>query len=141
MSLDTPEPRIKHFDHVGVVVTDMERSVAFYRDVLGMDEVERITTPSGGELVFLRMGEAGFVELIKRAGELTGRYVRAAPSAEHFCFEVNSLDAWLAKLARRQIALSSGPGVMQLPSGKVRLAFIQDPDGIPVELYEREHDV
>ena len=136
-----PEPRIRHFDHVGVVVTNMERSVAFYRDLLGMDEVERLKTAGGTELVFLRMGDAGFVELIQRSGELSGRYTRAAPSAEHFCFEVNSLDAWLAKLAEQQIALSSGPGVMQLPSGKVRLAFIQDPDGIPVELYEREHDV
>lgn len=135
------EPRILHFDHAGVSVGDLDRSVAFYRDVLGMVEVERTTTASGTTLVFLKMGEAGLIELIHRPGAVGGRYSANAPSVGHVCLHVDDLDAWIARLAAKDVALTSGPSTLQFPSGTVRLLFFADPDGIPVELYEREHDV
>ncbi|HEV7214208.1 MAG TPA: VOC family protein [Chloroflexota bacterium] len=133
--------QILHFDHAGVTVADLDRSVAFYHDVLGMVEVERTTLANGTSLVFLRMGEAGLIELIHRPGGSAGRHSASSPAVAHVCFQVNDLDAWIARLARHEVALTSGPSLLQFPSGKVRLIFIADPDGIPVELYERENDV
>lgn len=134
-------PRILHFDHIGVTCTDLDRSLAFYRDVLGMPEVERAERPGGTTLVFLRMGGAGLVELIYRPGRDGARHAPSAPSIGHACLHVDDLDAWIARLAEHGIALTSGPNSMELPSGQVRLAFFNDPDGVPVELYEREHEV
>lgn len=135
------QPEILHFDHAGVTVTDLDRSVAFYRDLLGLGEVERTARPNGTHLVFLKMGEAGLFELIWRAGGASGRYAAHSPSVGHICLHVNNLDAWIAKLAANNVPLTSGPSTMPLPSGSVRLIFFADPDGIPVEMYEREHDV
>ena len=133
--------QILHFDHAGVTVTDLERSVAFYRDVLGMAEVERTTLASGTTLVFLRMGIAGLIELIVRPGRVDSRHSASAPGVAHVCLQVNNLDAWVARLAGQGVALTSGPSTLQLPSGPVRLVFFADPDGIPVELYERQNDL
>ena len=136
-----PSPRILHLDHVGVVVTDLERSLAFYRDALGMPELERKSMPNGSQLVFLRMGAAGLIELLYKEGRDSGRHTPTGPRNAHCCLHVNSLDVWLKKLTEHGIALTSGPSEMELPSGKVRLCFFQDPDGIPVELYERANEV
>ena len=135
------EPRILHFDHAGVTVSDMECSVAFYGGILGMPEVERMTLANGTSLVFLQMGEAGLVELIHRPGGLSNRHAVSSPAVAHVCLHVNDLDAWLSRLASHNVPLTSGPSTVQFPSGKVRLVFFADPDGIPVELYEREIDV
>lgn len=134
-------PRILHLDHVGVTCTDLDRSVDFYRDILGMPELERSARPGGTTLVFLRMGEAGLVELIHRPGREGTRHTPSAPGNAHICLHVDNLDAWVARLAEHGVALTSGPSTMELPSGRVRLAFFADPDGIPLELYEREHEV
>ena len=135
------EPRILHFDHAGITVGDLERSVAFYRDILGMPEIERTTLANGTVLVFLKMGEAGLVELIHRPGGVSGRYSANPPAVAHVCLHVNDLEAWLSRLASGNVPLTSGPSTLQFPSGRVRLVFFADPDGIPVELYERQHDV
>lgn len=132
---------ILHLDHIGVSVSDLERSLAFYRDFLGMPELERTTTSSGTTLVFLRMGNAGLVELIYRPGNALSQQKAAGPRIGHACLHINSMDAWLEKLAAHQIPLTSGPSEITFPSGKVRLCFFADPDGIPVELYERQHEV
>lgn len=131
--------RILHFDHAGVTVSDLDRSVAFYRDVLGMVEVERTALANGTSLVFLRMGDAGLIELIFRPGRADGRHSAGSPGVGHVCMHVNDLDAWIARLAGHSVALTSGPSTLQFPSGPVRLVFFADPDGIPVELYERQN--
>lgn len=136
-----PAPTILHLDHVGVVVTDLERSLAFYRDALGMPELERKAMPNGSQIVFLRMGAAGLLELLYQEGRDSGRHVASGPRNAHCCLHVDSLDAWLRKLAEQGIPLTSGPTEIEFPSGKVRLCFFQDPDGIPVELYERTTEV
>jgi glyoxylase I family protein len=140
-SMAATEPRILHFDHAGITVGDLERSVGFYRDTLGMPEIERTTLANGTTLVFLQMGDAGLVELIHRPGGVSGRHRADPPAVAHVCLHVDDLDAWLTRLASRNVPLTSGPSALQFPSGRVRLAFFADPDGIPVELYERETDV
>ena len=139
--MSTPEPRILHFDHAGVTVSDIDRSVTFYGSLLGMPEVERTTLANGTTLVFLRMGDAGLVELIQRPGGILSRHSPHPPAVAHICLHVDNLDGWIAKLAAHNVPLSSGPTTLQFPSGSVRLAFFSDPDGIPVELYERQHDI
>ncbi len=139
--MSSPEPTILHIDHVGVVVNNMQRSVEFYRDKLGMPEVDRFTTGNGSELVFLKMGAEGLVELICNPNNPPGAHQPAGARDGHICLHVNSLDSWLVKLAALNIPLTSGPSQLQFPTGKVRLCFFADPDGVPVELYEREHDL
>ena len=45
---------IKKYLHTRFRVSDMEKSIQFYRDVLGMEVLEQKTSPRGSKLVFLR---------------------------------------------------------------------------------------
>src|SRR5437763_1248568 len=49
------QPRVNKLLHTRYRVNDLERTVKFYRDVLGLEEVRRNKSPRGSELVFLRV--------------------------------------------------------------------------------------
>jgi catechol 2,3-dioxygenase-like lactoylglutathione lyase family enzyme len=48
---------IKRLLHVRYRVSDLEKTVAFYKEVLGLKEIERLRSPRGSEIVFLRAPE------------------------------------------------------------------------------------
>src|SRR5690606_2303262 len=55
---------LKGFEHIGMAVSDLDRSIAFYRDLLGMKVLKRKMAPNGGaELAFMDTGN-GQLELI-----------------------------------------------------------------------------
>lgn len=111
-------------DHVAVVVTDVPRAVAFYRDVLGLPEVPRPTTfdfPGA----WLRVGTAG------QALHLLGADRADDRGRRHVCLWVDDLQAAAAHAKSR--------GVEVLWSTKHTIAgvdrfFVYDPDGNRVEL-------
>lgn len=127
--------RILHLDHVVLRVLDLDRMVAFYRDVLGAT-LERVNTAAG--LTQLRAGRS-LIDLVPTDGAI-GREGGAAPQAEghnleHFCFRIDgwdeaSLRAWL---------LSHGvqPGEVRERYGEDGFGpsmYIRDPQGNRVEL-------
>ena len=65
MTGETPPP-ILQTEHVGIRVRDLDATVAFYRDLLGLPEFDRVVTATGTTLVLLEMGTAGHVELVAR---------------------------------------------------------------------------
>ena len=137
---------MKHIDHVGIVVADEARSTAFYTDVMQFNFIERIPMPNGNALVFLRAGtsqEAGLFELIVPPGgaQPVAPVPQGTAGIRHVCMHVESLDAWIERLKQHDVPITSGPTTLTFPSGKVRLLFCTDPDGVSLELYERENEV
>ena len=65
MTGEAPPP-ILQAEHVGIRVRDLDAAVAFYRDLLGLPEFDRVVTATGTTLVLLEMGTAGHVELVGR---------------------------------------------------------------------------
>lgn len=147
---------IRGFFHGGIAVSDMERSLAFYRDVLGLemhfdvvlDAVEYVRALLGVEMrdcrvVYLRVpgSEGVFVELLEYRGT-DGRPVTPRswdPGTGHLCFHVS--DA--VELHRRARAAGFGvrsDSVQVIPVGPNRgalAAYLLDPDGYHVELFQR----
>jgi catechol 2,3-dioxygenase-like lactoylglutathione lyase family enzyme len=132
-------PPVRQADHVGIRVRDLDASIQFYTQVLGLALSERQVVFSGNELVFLKMGDAGFVELIRLASPPAPAQPVPAGQAglQHFCLEVESLDEWLQHLAALGVKVDAGPVSFAVPSANCRCLFIHDPDGTPVELIER----
>src|SRR5208337_1697800 len=76
--------------HTRYRVNDLERTVTFYREILGLREVKRHKSPRGSELVFLET--PGSEELIEITYFPAGGPVQVQPDLTHLAFAVDSLD-------------------------------------------------
>ena len=117
--------------HTRYRVDDLERSVRFYVQVLGLQELRRHKSPRGSELVFLKT--PGSEELIELCCFPAGGPVQVQPDLTHLAFEVESLEEFGRHLARLGLKYSDGP---QLDSDGRGIAFIDAPEGYEVELIQ-----
>ncbi|MFZ5863291.1 MAG: VOC family protein [Nitrospirota bacterium] len=125
--------KVRKLLHTRMRVDDIERTVAFYRDVLGLEVVERHASPRGSTLAFLKA--AGSEELIEICSFPASGPVEVQPDLVHLAFEVDDLDATLADLAQQDVAVTDGPTTS---SSGTRFAFIDAPERYEVELIERQ---
>ena len=122
---------VKKLLHTRYRVHDLEKSVSFYRDVLGLKEVRRQTSGRGSQLVFLKA--AGSDEEIEICKFDESGPVVVGPDLTHLAFEVDDLDKFAKEAAAKGHPLSDGPH----PSGIGKIAFIDAPEGYEIELIER----
>lgn len=117
-------------DHVGIVVSDLERSKGFYRTLGFVDGDERITADK--TLSFMRLGELE-IELFAYdesvpAPELPERVL----GFKHLALETQDIDAAFAEL-RAAGVISEDIAIREVPGGW-RLLFFPDPDGMEIEI-------
>jgi lactoylglutathione lyase len=122
---------VKKLLHTRYRVKDLEKTVSFYRDVLGLQEVRRHTSGRGSQLVFFKAPQSEEEIEICKFDE-SGPVV-VGPDLTHLAFEVDDLDAFARESAAKGYPLSDGPH----PSGSGRIAFIDAPEGYEIELIER----
>jgi len=123
--------KVKKLLHTRYRVNDLERTVQFYRRVLGLEEVSRHKSPRGSELVFLKA--PGSEELLELCYFPAGGPVQVQPDLTHLAFEVDSLEDFGRHLAGLGLKFSDGPH----PHGDGgALAFIDAPEGYEVELIQ-----
>ena len=118
--------------HTRYRVNDLERTVKFYRDVLGLAEVRRHKSPRGSELVFLKAPASE--ELIEITYFPGSGPVQVQPDLTHLAFEVDSLDEFAKHLAKHGLKYSDGPTLKPDGSG---FAFIDAPEGYEIELMQQ----
>src|SRR3954469_15300164 len=120
---------IKKLLHTRNRVKDLEKTFAFYRDVLGLKETRRHTSPRGSQLVFFKApGSDEEIELCKF--DASGP-VKVGHDVTHLAFQVDDLDAFAKHAASHGYPLSDGP----TPAGNGSvIAFIDAPEGYEVEL-------
>ena len=117
--------------HTRYRVNDLERTVRFYREVLGLQEVRRHKSPRGSELVFLKAPESE--ELIEICSFPASGPVQVQPDLTHLAFGVDSLDEFGRHLASLGLKYSDGPHLKPDGSG---IAFIDAPEGYEIELIQ-----
>jgi len=118
--------------HTRYRVDDLERTVKFYREVLGLEEVRRHKSPRGSELVFLKSpASEEQIEITHFPG---GGRVQVQPDLTHLAFEVESLDEFAKHIAKFGMKFSDGPTPTSTGS---MLAFIDAPEGYEIELIEK----
>jgi lactoylglutathione lyase len=123
--------KVKKLLHTRYRVNDLEQTVQFYRNVLGLTEVRRHKSPRGSELVFLKA--PGSEELIELCCFPAGGPVQVQPDLTHLAFEVDSLKEFGQHLARLGLKYSDGPHLDADGSG---IAFIDAPEGYEIELIQ-----
>ena len=124
--------KVKRLLHTRYRVNDLERSVRFYREVLGLREVRRHKSPRGSELVFLKAPASE--ELLELCSFADSGPVVVQRDLTHLAFEVDSLAEFGRHLARLGLAYTDGPQMQDDGSG---FAFIDAPEGYDIELMQR----
>ena len=118
--------------HTRYRVNDLERTVKFYKDILGLQEIRRHKSPRGSELAFLKAPDSE--EEIEITYFPNGGPVQVQPDLTHLAFLVDSLDEFSKHLAKLGIKYSDGPTTS---STGTKFAFIDAPEGYEIELIER----
>ena len=127
--------RVNKLLHTRYRVNDLERTVKFYRDVLGLEEIKRHKSPRGSELVFLKAPESKEeIEICFFPGSAS---VQVQPDLTHLAFEVDSLDEFGKHLAKHGLKFSDGPTTS---SNGTTFAFIDAPEGYEIELIQKGKD-
>ena len=124
---------VKKLLHTRMRVNDIELSVKFYEQALGLTATRRHTSPRGAQLVFLATpGSEEEIELCQMPAGAEA--VKVQPDLMHLAFGVDDLEAFAADLKHKGFALSDGP--TKTGSGSV-IAFIDAPEGYEVELIQK----
>jgi len=118
--------------HTRYRVNDLEKTIRFYKEVLGLEEVRRHKSPRGSELAFLKAPESE--ELIEICHFPNSGPVQVQADLTHLAFEVDSLDQFGKDLAALGLKYSDGPIVKPDGGG---FAFIDAPEGYEIELIQR----
>ena len=118
--------------HTRYRLNDLEKSVDFYKRVLGLEEVRRHKSPRGSELVFMKAPESE--ELIELCHFPNSGPVQVQPDLTHLAFEIDSLEEFGKHLAGLGLKFSDGPTLKPDGSG---FAFIDAPEGYEIELMQR----
>src|SRR6267143_6526481 len=121
--------------HTRYRVNDLQRTVDFYKDVLGLEETRRHKSPRGSELVFMKAPASE--ELIELCYFPASGPVQVQPDLTHLAFEVASLDAFGKHLASLGLKYSDGPTVKPDGSG---FAFVDAPEGYEIEIMQRSKE-
>ena len=124
--------RVKKLLHTRMRVSDMEQTIAFYTNVLGLEVLEQKVSPRGSHLAFLKVPNSE--ELIELTSFPPSGPVKVQEDLVHLAFQVESLDETIASLNAKGVKVTDGP--TQTSSGS-RFIFIDAPDGYEVELIER----
>jgi catechol 2,3-dioxygenase-like lactoylglutathione lyase family enzyme len=135
--------------HVGISVTNLEKSLIFYKDILGF-KIQRIMNESGKFIDEILSNSDVNVKTVKLSIndgitliELL-EFKNPKPSicntdiqnigASHVAFTVSKIDKFYKELVSKGIKFKSEPQIS--PDGYAKVAFCEDPDGMSVELVE-----
>jgi len=144
--------RILAADHTGITVSNLERSLAFWRDVLGFDlshtahqtgELAReITGVAGAEikLAVLKAPGGHKIELLEYLAPSDRKHVDLRPcdvGSVHVALLVDDLDAVLNAIAASGWKAAGKPQTLKTgPNAGKRVVYVRDPDGIIIELMQ-----
>jgi catechol 2,3-dioxygenase-like lactoylglutathione lyase family enzyme len=128
------------FNHAGIVVSDIEASTHFYRDLLGFDVVTSYKMPGDWPITYLRLGNAqvellGKNETARRSGP---NDFGVNPGITHIGFKTDDLEGIATRLRGAGVEFKTGP--KPAGSGIGRLMFVYDPDYNEVEIIQRDTD-
>jgi methylmalonyl-CoA/ethylmalonyl-CoA epimerase len=132
-------PVIKSINHIAVVVDDMEESLAFWRDALGIKLHELRDVPAEkSQVAFLPLAGAE-VELVMPTTNDSGiaKYLaRRGPGMHHLCLEVDDIEGMLLHLKHKKIRLINEEPRTAADGRKYAFIHPESTGGVLVELYQ-----
>ena len=153
--MSTAPFRIIAADHTGITVTNLERSVAFWQDVLGFelshrahhtgDLASEVTGVPGAEIsIAVLKGYGHKIELLEYLAPANRKNVDLRPcdvGSVHVALMVDNLDAVLSTIAASGWRAAGEPQTLNTgPNTGKRVVYVRDPDGITIELMQPPPD-
>ena len=134
-------------NHIGLTVSDLDASIAFYRDVVGFalkrdrmvvegEWFDTLTAAAGAKIEFALVGDDRFtLQLVQylAGGAAAAPTGHAAVGNIHLCVEVDDVDARWAALSEQGYRLTP---IVRIMGTDNRSFYVDDPDGVPVELLQ-----
>lgn len=132
-------PKIKQINHVAIVVEDIDESLAFWRDALGIEMHELRDVPAEKSKVAFLPVAGSEIELVQPTSDDSGiaKYMaKRGQGMHHVCLEVDDIDKMLEMLKAKGIRLINEQP--KTASDGKRYAFIhpESSSGVLVELYQ-----
>jgi lactoylglutathione lyase len=120
-------------EHVGIMVKDMDESLAFYQNILGLELRQRVFLNDTVELAFLYFPEqpSAEVELVYTGGTIENEGI-----VNHLAFRVENIEAELVRFKEAGVKLVDEEP-RSILNDTVKIAFFQGPNGEKLELVER----
>lgn len=126
--------------HTMLRVTDLEKSIKFYREVFDMEEIKRTDYPDGKfTLVFVGYGSEDEDTLIELTHNWGVDKYELGTAFGHIAIEVSDIYKACDKARDFGVAVTREPGPMKF-GGTRAIAFIEDPTGYKIELIEKKSD-
>jgi glyoxylase I family protein len=143
--------RVSSIGHTGITVSDLDRSIRFYRDVLGLpvsepvhctgEMFEKITGVPGAEIDVSFVRAPGHViELLcyrKPEGQVRSTLRSCDPGFWHLALKVGDIERVVAAVARAGFQpLNAVQRVGEGPLAGLKVVYVRDPDGVVLELID-----
>ena len=122
---------VKKLLHTRMRVNDLERTVRYYENILGLKVARRSVSPRGAQIVFLATPNSQ--EEIEICQLPNSPVVQVQPDLMHLAFEVDSIEAFAKEIEAKGVSLSDGP--TRTGSGAM-IAFVDAPEGYEIELIQ-----
>ncbi|WP_309120957.1 VOC family protein [Paenibacillus sp.] len=124
---------MKKLEHIGIMVKNMDESIRFYTEVIGMNLDRRVALNEEVELAFLTFPGQESVEV-----ELVGRFdgkLSADGIVNHLAFTVDDIEAEIARLQAAGVSMiDTAPRVIL---NGIQIAFFYGPNGEKLELFQK----
>ena len=134
MGLDWPPMRLLH---TMLRVRDLDRSLHFYCELLGMKLLRRKDYPGGAfTLAFVGYGDESATAVLELTHNWDGRDYELGTAFGHVAIGVDRIRELCDSLRAQGVKVVREPGPMQ--HGTTVIAFLEDPDGYKIELIERK---
>ena len=119
---------LEHLDHLVLTVANIDATVDFYTEVLGMD----LVTFEGRKA--LAFGDQK-INLHQRGHEFNPKALHPTPGSQDLCFiTLTPLDEVIGELANQRVRIEEGPVERTGAVGKLRSVYIRDPDQNLIEI-------
>ena len=129
-------PKLSSLDHLVLTVADIDVTIAFYRDVLGMRSEK--FTPAGGSTRWALKFGVQKINLHIAGAEFEPKAAHVQSGSADLCFlsDVPIAD-WLAHLKVHKVAVEDGPVRRTGATGPILSLYVRDPDGNLLEISNR----
>jgi len=125
--------QIRELGHVVLQVTDLDRSLGFYRDTLGLPLVS-LAAPGGRRMAFFSLGQKHHDLALRELAPGAGANDHERAGVMHVAFKVGD-DIAMLREAKARVVAAGVPIVRTVEHETTYSLYLSDPDGITVELY------
>ena len=132
-------PAIIRIDHIAILSDDLEKTLSFWRDALGMEMTHLEDVPTEhSQVAFLPLGGSE-IELVRPTTSDSGlaRFLeKRGPGMHHICLEVDDIQGMLSRLKEKGVQLINEAPISGLGGRKYAFIHPKSANGVLVELYE-----